>query len=148
LYVEPVTGGKYLTIDIKRDALARYGLTVDDVNQTIESVIGGATIGQTIEGRRRFSINIRLAQDYRNSLAQLNRVPLQSSSFGNVPLGSVANLRFENGPPMITSDNALLRGAVMFNVRDRDLGSTVKEAVEKLNASGGILPTGYFLEWS
>src|SRR5690606_20766358 len=106
LYVEPVTGGKYLTIDIKRDALARYGLTVDDVNQTIESVIGGATIGQTIEGRRRFSINIRLAQDYRNSLAQLNRVPLQSSSFGNVPLGSVANLRFENGPPMITSDNA------------------------------------------
>src|SRR5690606_31981517 len=84
LYVEPVTGGKYLTIDIKRDALARYGLTVDDVNQTIESVIGGATIGQTIEGRRRFSINIRLAQDYRNSLAQLNRVPLQSSSFGNV----------------------------------------------------------------
>jgi Cu(I)/Ag(I) efflux system membrane protein CusA/SilA len=148
LYVEPVTGGKYLTIDIKRDALARYGLTVDDVNQTIESVIGGATIGQTIEGRRRFSINIRLAQDYRNSLAQLNRVPLQSSSFGNVPLGSVANLRFENGPPMITSDNALLRGAVMFNVRDRDLGSTVKEAVEKLNASRGILPTGYFLEWS
>lgn len=148
LYVEPVTGGKYLTIDIKRDALARYGLTVDDVNQTIESVIGGETIGQTIEGRRRFSINIRLAQDYRNSLAQLNRVPLQSSSFGNVPLGSVANLRFENGPPMITSDNALLRGAVMFNVRDRDLGSTVKEAVEKLNASGGILPTGYFLEWS
>ncbi|MGK9125794.1 efflux RND transporter permease subunit [Olivibacter jilunii] len=148
LYVEPVTGGKYLTIDIKRDALARYGLTVDDVNQTVESVIGGATIGQTIEGRRRFSINIRLAQDYRNSLAQLNRVPLQSSSFGNVPLGSVANLRFENGPPMITSDNALLRGAVMFNVRDRDLGSTVKEAVEKLNASGGILPTGYFLEWS
>lgn len=148
LYVEPVTGGKYLTIDIKRDALARYGLTVDDVNQTIESVIGGATIGQTIEGRRRFSINIRLAQDYRNSLAQLNRVPLQSSSFGNVPLGSVANLHFENGPPMITSDNALLRGAVMFNVRDRDLGSTVKEAVEKLNASGGILPTGYFLEWS
>lgn len=148
LYVEPVTGGKYLTIDIKRDALARYGLTVDDVNQTIESVIGGATIGQTIEGRRRFSINIRLAQDYRNSLAQLNRVPLQSSSFGNVPLGSVANLHFENGPPMITSDNALLRGAVMFNVRDRDLGSTVKEAVEKLNASRGILPTGYFLEWS
>ncbi|MGK9118593.1 efflux RND transporter permease subunit [Olivibacter jilunii] len=148
LYVEPVTGGKYLTIDIKRDALARYGLTVDDVNQTVESVIGGETISQTIEGRRRFSINIRLAQDYRNSLAQLNRVPLQSSSFGNVPLGSVANLRFENGPPMITSDNALLRGAVMFNVRDRDLGSTVKEAVEKLNASGGILPTGYFLEWS
>ncbi|MEH6306734.1 efflux RND transporter permease subunit [Olivibacter sp. CPCC 100613] len=148
LYVEPVTGGKYLAIDIKREALARYGLTVNEVNQTVESVIGGATIGQTIEGRRRFSINIRLAQDYRNSIAQLNRVPLQSSSFGEVPLSSVADLRFENGPPMITSDNALLRGAVMFNVRDRDLGSTVKEAAEKLNTSEGILPAGYFLEWS
>ncbi|WP_134091337.1 efflux RND transporter permease subunit [Olivibacter sp. XZL3] len=148
LYVEPVTGGKYLTVDIKRDALARYGLTVDDVNQTVESIIGGATIGQTIEGRRRFSINIRLAQDYRNSLAQLNRVPLRSSSFGEVPLSAVADLRFEDGPPMITSDNALLRGAVMFNVRNRDLGSAVQEAAERLNTSEGILPTGYFLEWS
>lgn len=148
LYVEPVTGGKYLTVNIKRDALARYGLTVDDVNQTIESVIGGASIGQTIEGRRRFSINMRLAQDYRNSIAQLNRVPLQSTAFGEVPLSSVADLRFEDGPPMITSDNALLRGAVMFNVRDRDLGSTVTEAAKKLNASKGILPTGYFIEWS
>lgn len=148
LYVEPVTGGKYLTVNVKRDALARYGLTVNDVNQTVETVIGGATIGQTIEGRRRFSINIRLAQEYRNSLAQLNRVPLRSSSFGEVPLSAVADLRFEEGPPMITSDNALLRGAVMFNVRNRDLGSAVKEAAEKLNASDGILPTGYFLEWS
>lgn len=148
LYVEPVTGGKYLTVDVKREALARYGLTVDDVNQTVESVIGGAAVGQTIEGRRRFSINVRLAQDYRNSIAQLGRVPLQSTAFGEVPLNAVANLRFEDGPPMITSDNAILRGAVMFNVRDRDLGSTVKEAMQKLNETKNILPSGYFLEWS
>lgn len=148
LYVEPVTGGKHLTVDVKREAIARYGLTVDDVNQTVESFIGGATVGQTIEGRRRFSINVRLAQDYRNSLAQLGRVPLQSTSFGEVPLNAVANLRFEDGPPMITSDNAILRGAVMFNVRDRDLGSTVQEAMEKLNGVKDILPPGYFLEWS
>ena len=148
LYVEPVTGGKYLTVDVKREALARYGLTVDDVNQTVESVIGGAAVGQTIEGRRRFSINVRLAQDYRNSIAQLGRVPLQSTAFGEVPLNAVANLRFENGPPMITSDNAILRGAVMFNVRDRDLGSTVQEAMQKLNETKNILPSGYFLEWS
>lgn len=148
LYVEPVTGGKYLTVDIKREALARYGLTVDDVNQTVESVLGGANIGQTIEGRRRFSISVRLAQDYRNSLAQLERIPLQSTAFGEVPLNAVAHLRFEDGPPMITSDNALLRGAVMFNIRNRDLGSTVQEAMDKLNGENGILPAGYFLEWS
>ncbi len=148
LFVEPVTGGKYLNVDINRDALARYGLNVDDVNQTVESAIGGAPVGQTIEGRQRFSINVRLLQDYRNSINQLNRIPLMSPVFGEVPLSAVASIRFEEGPPMITSENALLRGAVMFNVRDRDLGSTVEEAMEKLNAADGILPQGYFLEWS
>ena len=148
LFVEPITGGKYLNVDINRDALARYGLSIDDVNQTVESAIGGAPVGQTIEGRQRFSINVRLAQDYRNSIDQLNRIPLVSDQFGEVALGSVAKIRFEDGPPMITSENAILRGAVMFNVRDRDLGSTVEEAMEKLNATDGILPEGYFLEWS
>lgn len=148
LFVAPVTGGKYLNVDINRDALARYGLNVDDVNQTVESAIGGAPVGQTIEGRQRFSINVRLLQDYRNSIDQLNRIPLMSPVFGEVPLSAVATIKFEEGPPMITSENALLRGAVMFNVRDRDLGSTVEEAMEKLNAADGILPQGYFLEWS
>lgn len=148
LYVEPITGGKYLNIDIDRSALARYGLTVDDINQTVESALGGAPIGQTIEGRRRFSINVRLSQDYRNSIAKIERIPLKSRSFGEVPLSSVANVKFEAGPPMITSDNALLRGAVMFNVRDRDLGGTVKEAIDKINGSQGLMPNGYFLEWS
>lgn len=148
LFVEPVTGGKYLNVDINRDALARYGLNVDDVNQTVESAIGGAPVGQTIEGRQRFSINVRLLQDYRNSIDQLNRIPLMSPVFGEVPLSAVASIKFEEGPPMITSENALLRGAVMFNVRDRDLGSTVEEAMEKLNAADGVLPQGYFLEWS
>jgi Cu(I)/Ag(I) efflux system membrane protein CusA/SilA len=67
---------------------------------------------------------------------------------GMIPLSAVANIRFENGPPMIVSDNALLRGAVLFNVRDRDLGSTVQEAIEKLNKEMGVMPNGYFLEWS
>lgn len=148
LFVEPITGGKYLNVDINRDALARYGLTVDDVNQTVESAIGGATVGQTIEGRQRFGINVRLAQNYRNSMDQLNRIPVMSPEFGEVPLSSVANIGFDDGPPMITSENAILRGAVMFNVRDRDLGSTVEEAMENLNSADGILPDGYFLEWS
>ena len=148
LYVEPITGGKYLAIDIRRADLGRYGLSVDDVNQTVETALGGAPIGQTLEGRQRFAISVRLAQDYRNSAENIKRIPLQSAAFGEVPLSAVADIRFEDGPPMINSENALLRGAVLFNVRDRDLGSTVKEAMEKLNLQKGILPAGYFLEWS
>jgi len=148
LYVDPITGGKYLSVDVKREELARYGLTVDDINQTVESALGGATIGNTIEGRQRFSISVRLGQEFRNSVESIKRIPLQSASMGEIPLSAVADIGFEDGPPMINSENALLRGAVMFNVRDRDLGSTVNEAIEKLNKTNGILPEGYFLEWS
>lgn len=148
LFVEPVTGGKYLSIDVKRPELARYGLSVDDINQTVESALGGATVGNTIEGRQRFSISVRLAQDFRNSVERIKRIPLQSPSFGEVPLSAVADIKFESGPPMINSENALLRGAVMFNVRDRDLGSTVDEAIKTINSKRGIVPEGYFLEWS
>lgn len=148
LFVEPITGGKYLSIDVKREELARYGLNVDDVNQIVETALGGATIGNTIEGRQRFSISVRLAQEYRNSVEQIKRIPIQSKGFGELPLSAVADIKFEDGPPMISSDNAILRGAVMFNVRDRDLGSTVQEAMEKLNKEKGMLPEGYFLEWS
>jgi copper/silver efflux system protein len=148
LYVEPITGGKYLNITVNREALGRYGLNVDDVNQTVEYALGGAPVAQTIEGRKRFSINVRLAQDYRNSIEQIKRIPVRSSIYGEIPLSEIADVAIEEGPPMITSENALLRGAVMFNVRDRDLGSTVEEAMRKMNASKSILPEGYFLEWS
>lgn len=148
LYAEPITGGKYLVIDINRNEIGRYGLTVDDVNMIVESAIGGTPISKTIEGRQRFSINMRLSQDYRNSLDQLKRIPIQTPALGTIPLSSVANLRFEDGPPMINSENAMLRGAVLFNVRDRDLGSTVQEAIEKLNEELTGLPNGYYIEWS
>ncbi len=148
LYIEPVTGGKYLNIRINRDALGRYGLTVDDLNMIVESAIGGATIGQTIEGRQRFSISVRLAENFRSSLQDMKRIPIRTPSLGSIPLSSVADIEFVDGPPMITSDNAMLRGAVLFNVRDRDLGSTVEEAMETLNREMGTLPGGYYLEWS
>ncbi|TXK45873.1 efflux RND transporter permease subunit [Pontibacter qinzhouensis] len=148
LYVEPITGGKYLEIDINRDALGRYGLTVDDVNMIVESALGGTPIGNTIEGRERFAINVRLAQEYRNSVERIKRIPIQTSSAGTIPLSSVANIRFTDGPPMINSENAQLRGAVLFNVRDRDLGSTVEEAIEKINNEVTGIPEGYYLEWS
>lgn len=148
LYVEPITGGKYLVVDIKRQEIGRYGLNIDDVNIMVESAIGGTPISRTIEGRQRFSINVRFPQDYRNSLDQLNRIPIQTSALGTIPLSAVADLRFEDGPPMINSENAMLRGTILFNVRDRDLGSTVKEAIDKLNGELTSLPNGYYLEWS
>jgi copper/silver efflux system protein len=148
LYVEPITGGKYLNIEVRRADLSRYGLNVDDVNQTVETALGGSPIGTTIEKRQRFSINVRLAQEFRNSVEQIKRIPLQSPTFGEVPLSAVADVAFQDGPPMIQSENALLRGAVLFNVRDRDLGSTVQEAIRKINSQNGILPEGYFVEWS
>lgn len=148
LYVEPVTGGKYLNIGVRRDDLARYGISVDEVNQTVETAMGGAPIGNTVEGRQRFSISVRLAQDYRNSVERIRRIPLMSPTMGEVPLSSVADVAFEDGPPMISSENAMLRGAVLFNVRGRDLGSTVKEAIQKMSEAKGVLPAGYYLEWS
>lgn len=148
LYVEPVTGGKYLSINVRRADLSRYGLNVDDVNQTVETSLGGSTIGNTIEGRQRFSIAVRLAQEYRNSVERIKRIPLVSPSFGEIPLSAVADVAFEDGPPMINSENAMLRGAVLFNVRGRDLGSTVTEAIQKMSQAKGVLPQGYHLEWS
>jgi Cu(I)/Ag(I) efflux system membrane protein CusA/SilA len=148
LYVEPITGGKYLLIDIDREKIGRYGLSIQDVNMLVESAIGGTSVANTIEGRQRFSINVRLPQEYRNSIDRIKRIPIMTAAFGTIPLSSVAEIRFENGPPMIASDNAMLRGAVLFNVRERDLGSTVKEAIEKVNTGLAGLPNGYYIEWS
>ena len=148
LYVEPITGGKYIDISIKRDEIGRYGLSVDDVNTVIESALGGMKLTTTIEGRQRFSVNARYGQDFRNNLGSLKRLQVQTMNFGPVPLEAVADIKLSDGPPMINSENAMLRGTVLFNVRERDLGSTVKEAQQKLNQMITKLPKGYFLEWS
>jgi len=148
LYVEPITGGKYIDIAIKREEIGRYGLSVDDVNTVIESALGGMKLTTTIEGRQRFSVNARYGQDFRNNLEALKRLQVQTMDFGPVPLKAVADIQLSDGPPMINSENAMLRGTVLFNVRERDLGSTVKEAQQRLNQMITKLPKGYFLEWS
>lgn len=148
LYVEPITGGKYVDIAVKREEIGRYGLSVDDVNTVIESALGGMKLTTTIEGRQRFSVNARYGQDFRNNLEALKRLQVQTMNFGPVPLEAVADIKLSDGPPMINSENAMLRGTVLFNVRERDLGSTVKEAQERLNQMITKLPKGYFLEWS
>lgn len=148
LYVDPITGGKYLDIQVNKDAIGRYGLSVDDVNEVVESALGGMNLTPTIEGRRRFSVNLRLAQDYRSNLDEIKRTLVQTMNYGPIPLSSVADIKISDGPAMIQSENALLRGTVLFNVRERDLGSTVKEAQDRLNTMVKALPKGYFIEWS
>lgn len=148
LYVEPITGGKYIDITVKREEIGRYGLTVDDVNAVVESALGGMKLTTTIEGRQRFSVNARYGQDFRNSLTAIKSLQVQTMQFGTIPLESVANIFLSDGPPMINSENAMLRGTVLFNVRERDLGSTVNETQKKLNTLLTRLPKGYFLEWS
>lgn len=148
MYVEPITGGKYVDIEVKRGEIGRYGLSVDDVNAVVESALGGMKLTTTVEGRQRFSVNARYGQDFRNNLESLRRLPMQTMEFGSIPLSAVADIRLTEGPPMINSENAMLRGTVLFNVRDRDLGSTVEEAQAKLNNMVNKMPKGYFVEWS
>ncbi len=148
LYVEPITGGKYLDITVNKAEIGRYGLSVDDVNLLVESALGGASLTTTVEGRQRFSVNARFAQDFRSSLPAIRRLQVQTPDSGPVPLSAVADIRVAEGPPMINSENALLRGTVLFNVRDRDLGGTVQEAKQKLENLLTKLPKGYFLDWS
>lgn len=148
LYVEQLTGGKYLDIKIKREEIARYNLSIEEVNMIIEMALGGMPITQTVEGRERFSVSMRLAQDFRSDLAEINRTPIQTISYGVIPLSAVADLEISEGPPMINSENAMLRGTVLFNVRGRDMGSVVKDAKAKIDTNFNNLPKGYFINWS
>jgi Cu(I)/Ag(I) efflux system membrane protein CusA/SilA len=133
---------------VKREEIGRYGLSIDDVNTIIESALGGMKLTTTVEGRQRFSVNARFGQDYRNNLQVLKRLQVQTTNFGPIPLEAVADIQITEGPPMINSENALLRGTVLFNVRDRDLAGTVQEAQNSLDKMLTKLPKGYFLEWS
>jgi Cu(I)/Ag(I) efflux system membrane protein CusA/SilA len=148
LYVEPIVGGKYIDIKINKETIGRYGLTVDDINMYIETALGGMNTTTTIEARERFSVNVRFAQDYRNTIGAIQRLQIQTASLGPIPLSAVANISITEGPPMINSENAMLRGTLLFNVRGRDMGSTVADAKERLKEAVQNLPKGYYLEWS
>ena len=148
LYVEQLTGGKYLDVKIKREEIARYNLSMEEVNMLIEMALGGMPVTNTVEGRQRFSVSMRVAQDFRSDLEEIKRTPLQTSGYGVVPLSAVADLEITEGPPMISSENAMLRGTVLFNVRGRDMGSVVSDAKEKIEADFKNLPKGYFINWS
>lgn len=148
LYVEQVTGGKYLDIAIKREELGRYGISVEDVNMLIEGALGGMNLTTTVEGRQRFKVSIRLAQDYRYDVDEMARIPIQTMQYGTIPLSAVAEIKITDGPAMINSENAMLRGTVLFNVRGRDMGGVVNDAKRKLEEKFKKMPKGYYIQWS
>lgn len=148
LYVEQLTGGKYLDIRINREEIARYNLSVEEINTIIEMALGGMPLTQTVEGRQRFSVSMRLAQDFRRDVSEIERIPIKTKGYGVIPLSAVADIEMSEGPPMINSENAMLRGTVLFNVRGRDMGSVVGDAKERIEADFEKLPNGYFIEWS
>ncbi|MEH0665861.1 efflux RND transporter permease subunit [Vibrio scophthalmi] len=147
VYAERVAGGRYVTIDIKRRAAARYGLSIRDVQQVVSTAVGGMNVGETIEGLERYPINVRYPQDYRDSVVKLNNLPLVTPSGARVALADVADIRYEDGPPMIKTENARPNGWVFVDIDGRDLGSYVEEAKTRV-AEQLALPPGYSLSWS
>jgi Cu(I)/Ag(I) efflux system membrane protein CusA/SilA len=147
LYTEQITGGRFLDVRVRREALGRHGLTVAQVNAVVEAAIGGMPLTQTVEGRRRFDVGVRLAEDFRAGLDAIRRIPI-STPAGPIPLGEVADVGFAEGPAMINSENAMLRGTVLFNARGRDMGSVASEARARVEALADGFPKGYFVAWS
>jgi heavy metal efflux system protein len=144
--VEQVAGLKYLRIVPDRGKLARYGLTVADLNQTTETMSVGHEVGEVLEGERRFAIVVKTSNDYVGDLAVFRELPLKSSNGRIVPLGEVAELKLESGPAEINRASQSRRLLVEFNVRGRDLISVVEEAQVAIR-DGVRLPTEYRLEW-
>lgn len=147
VYPEQIGGAPYIDIDIDRQAAARYGIDVAMIQDVIEKGIGETNLTVTIEGRRRFPVRVRYAPDFRASPEAIAEIPIASSTGAAIPLASIATIKTVSGPTMISSENGLLRGTVLFNVRGRDVGSFVNEAKDVL-AREVRLPTGYYLAWS
>ena len=147
VYPEQISGAPYIDIHINRPAAARYGIDVGTINDAIETGIGETNLTVTVEGRRRFPVRVRYAQQYRSSATALGEIPIASPSGAAIPLAQLAEIRTVEGPTMISSENGLLRGTVLLNVRGRDVGSFVDEAKPKL-ANQVQLPPGYYMDWS
>ena len=147
VYAERVAGGRYVTVDINRRQAARYGLAIKDVQQIVSTAVGGMNVGETIEGLERYPINVRYPQSYRDSAAKLKDLPLITPNGARIALADVADIRYEDGPPMIKTENARPNGWVFVDIEQRDLGSYVSEA-QQVVAEQLQLPAGYSLAWS
>jgi Cu(I)/Ag(I) efflux system membrane protein CusA/SilA len=144
---ERLTGGRYIEVNIDRDAAARYGMNIEDVQSVVTAAIGGETIDETVEGLQRFPISVRYPRELRDSLSDLKQLPIVTAAGAQITLGSVADLRITNGPPMLRSENARLSSWVYVDLRGRDLQSAVDD-MKKVVARGVQLPAGYSISWS
>ena len=144
---ERLTGGRYVDVTINRDAAARFGMNIADVQSVIATAVGGDNVGETVEGRQRFPINVRYPREMRDSLEKLRVLPIVSERGARLVLGDVAELRISDGPPMLRSENARLTGWVYVDFRGRDLKSAVQE-MQRAVAAQVALPPGYSVSWS
>jgi Cu(I)/Ag(I) efflux system membrane protein CusA/SilA len=144
---ERLTGGRYVDVNINRDAAARYGMNVADVQSVISAAVGGDNVGETVEGLQRFPINVRYPREVRDSLAKLRALPFVTPRGARIVLSDVAELSISDGPPMLRSENARLAGFVYVDIRGRDLKSAVID-MQKVVAEQVKLTPGYAVSWS
>ncbi|HMN03166.1 MAG TPA: CusA/CzcA family heavy metal efflux RND transporter [Geobacter anodireducens] len=144
---ERVTGGNYLDIDIDREAAARYGVKVADVQEVIATALGGETLTTAVDGRNRFPVRLRYLRDYRDSIPAIQRILVSGMGGAQVPLSQVTTLTVSTGAPEIASEGGLLRSIVFLNVRGRDMGSFMTDA-EAVVEKQLKLPPGYYVSWS
>jgi copper/silver efflux system protein len=147
VYAERVTEGYFTDILIDRATIGRYGLTVQDVEDVVQTAVGGANIGRTTEGYERYPINVRYKHDYRADLSALERVLVRTPTGAQVPLGQLARVELTKGPAMIRNENGRLAGYVYVDAPSRDIGGYVSRARAALDRELK-LPPGYVLEWS
>ena len=147
VFAERTTGGYFLDFNVNRQAAARYGLTVGDVNDVIETAIGGKTIGMTVEGRERYPINVRYARDYREDLDALRRVLVPTPGGAQVPVSALADLSFHTGPPSIRDENGQLVGFVFVDATSADIDGYVKAANARI-AGRVKFPQGAYIQWA
>ncbi|PLC48616.1 CusA/CzcA family heavy metal efflux RND transporter [Pollutimonas subterranea] len=144
---ERLTGGRYIDVDIDRMAAARYGLAITDIQGIVSSAVGGENVGEVIDGRRRFPINVRYPREIRDSLDDLRQLSIVTDRGAQIRLEDVADVRISDGPPMIRSENARLTGYVYVDIQNADLSSVV-QAMQKVVARDVMLPVGYSIAWS
>ena len=144
---ERLGGGRYVDIQIHRDAAARYGLNIADVQSLVSTAVGGDNIGEVVDGLQRFPINVRYPRELRDSLDALRRLPIVTERGARLVLGDVASLAIVDGPPMLKSENARLSGWVYVDVRGRDLRGAVRE-MQRVVGDQVLLPPGMSISWS
>lgn len=146
-YSERVTGGRYIVVKPDRDKAAYMGIRVAEINDVISAAVGGINVTTTFEGLERYPVNLRFAREVRDNLEKLRELPIVTPTGVEIPLGQVAAIDIEDGPPMLKSENARLNGWTFVDIRNVDLGSYVKNAQRTVNANVN-LPAGYSISWA